>query len=97
MMQMMIQDKDKEIQSIFERHLSFVQENSGKYSRYQNKEHSSLLPDLIEKTEEMFQFFLANNFSNEQQNVIAQKRQEMDDAYIDLFKDIVNGNKANKQ
>lgn len=66
MMLMLIQEQDMQLKNIFERHLNFMHNNQNKYDRFQNKDQSSLLPELIEKTESVFQFFLQNQFNNEQ-------------------------------
>lgn len=50
----LIQDKDKEIHNIFDRHLNFLNDNSTKYGRFQSKDQSTLLPELLDKTEEVF-------------------------------------------
>ena len=76
----LIKCKDKVVQQIFERHLSFVQAHSGKYGRFQSADQSTLLQEIVDRTEDEFQSLL-RNFSMEQQQVIFSKRDQFDKGY----------------
>jgi len=53
-------------------------------------EQSPLLSELLAKTEETYQAFLEKHLTNEQQNIIVNKRNTKDENYQNIFRNIIN-------
>jgi hypothetical protein len=81
-------NEDSEVQNYFHKHMKYIRKNG--IGKNGDGEQSSLLSELLNKTEETYQAFLEKHLTHEQQAVIRGKRSMKDEGYQNIFRNIIN-------
>lgn len=80
----LIEIDDYEVRQAFQNHLIFINNNK------QSNEQSNLLSELTAKTEETYQMILEKAMTNEEQNIIRQRRNLNNQDYILTLRSFIN-------